>query len=309
MNTEAADQALYARKFDGPIVLWMVLIHALAIPAFFMFTWTNFAVFFALYFLTCCLGITLGYHRLLTHRTMKMSKGWERVFATFGVLALQGSPLEWVGHHRMHHAHSDTPDDPHNAREGFWHCHWGWLFVRVQKFDDWGLMTKYARDIARDPYYRLLENMWVQIAIQVAFGMVLLAIGGLGMVFWGIFFRIVWCYHCTWLVNSLTHFMGYKTYETGDLARNNWLVGILAWGEGWHNNHHAHQDLAPAGHKWWEIDVTMWCIRVLEVLGIAYDVKDKIPFQEEVSSDSAESESNSGISSPISIQEPAGLLN
>lgn len=260
-------------KPDYAIIIWMILVHLLAIPALFCFSWENLAVFWVTNFMTGCIGITLCYHRLLTHRTYQVPKWLERILTTFGVLALQGGPSEWVGHHRMHHAGSDTPADPHNASQGFYHSHWGWLFRIVPEFDDDKRLRSFSRDIIADPYYRFLEKIWVQISIQVAFGLLLGAIGGIEWVWWGVFLRLVGVYHSTWLVNSAAHIWGYENYNTNDTAKNNWLVALLTWGEGWHNNHHAHAAVAPAGHKWWEVDITYMVIRILRILRLAKNVK------------------------------------
>jgi len=268
---------------DWPIIIWMTIVHSLALVAIPMFSWANLAALVFMHFVTCCLGITLGYHRLLSHRTFKVSKGWERFFATCGALSLQSSPLEWVGHHRMHHAFSDTPKDPHNSRLGFWHAHMGWILKVVPTFDEKANLRKFARDIDRDPYYRFLEDMRVHIVLQIIVGLIFQQIGGWSMTFWAIFLRLVVSYHITWLVNSATHMWGYQNYkDASDNSRNNWIVAILAWGEGWHNNHHRHEHLAPAGHRWWEFDVTYMIIRMLKALGIAYDVNDTIPDRDEV---------------------------
>ena len=261
-------------KMDWGITIWFIVLHLIAIiGGFLFFSWGAALTALALYFLTGMIGITLGYHRLLTHRTFKTSKWMERVLATCGLLALQRSPLEWVGHHRMHHAFGDTDRDPHNARRGFWWSHIGWMCRVNPETSDLKQMRKFARDIAADPYMNALTNPWAQVGLQVAVGLALLIFGGVDYVIWGIFVRLVVVYHATWFVNSATHKWGYKNYESDDLASNCWWVGILAFGEGWHNNHHSHPDVAPAGHKPWEFDLT-WCvIRVMRVFGLAWDIK------------------------------------
>lgn len=255
------------------IIIWMLVLHYVAFRyGYETFNWTNFGVAFGLYFVTACFGITLGFHRLLTHRTFRVPKWLERFFATCGVLALQGSPAMWVGHHRMHHAGSDTDSDPHNARRGFFYSHMGWMLVD-SVHDDTKLIRRFARDIYADPYYRWLDRYYPQILLQVLLGLILLAVGGVGLMVWGIFVRLVFVYHITWLVNSASHIWGYQTYEVDDLSRNNWIVALLSWGEGWHNNHHAYDTVAEAGHRWWEIDVTFMVIRLLKLFGLATDLK------------------------------------
>ena len=254
-------------------MIFMAFFHIVACGAFFTFSWENVALMMALNFATGCIGITLSFHRLLTHRAFHVPKWFERVLATFGILALQGSPLEWVSHHRMHHAGSDTPTDPHNASQGFWYSHWGWLFRHEPEFDSPERMKKFARDIANDPYYQFFEPTWRQAAFQTLFGVLLLAVGGWEWVIWGIFVRLVVVYHSTWLVNSAAHIWGYTNYDSGDRSKNNWFVALLTWGEGWHNNHHAHGGVAEAGHKWWELDITMMVIRFLQFIGLATKIK------------------------------------
>lgn len=275
-NLSAQHCSLAASSGERPdrfVFWWMVIVHLLAIGAFFTFSWGAVGVFAGMWFISTCLGITFGYHRLLSHRSFKAPRWLERSAATCGVLALQGGPLEWVAHHRMHHSFTDTESDPHNARQGFWHSHMGWLFKVIPKFDDPAIMKRYVRDLAVDPYMLWLEKDAVQIGIQVALGLALMAVGGIGWGFWGIFFRLVLGYHFTWFVNSACHYFGYRRYDVDDLSRNNWWVSLLTWGEGWHNNHHANGSVAPSGHRWYEIDVTWYLIWSLEQLGVVWDVR------------------------------------
>jgi len=271
-------QSVHNVRVDGThadygVIVFMVAVHLLAISAIWTFSWANFTVFTIMYFATGCFGITLCYHRLLTHHSYKTPRWLERILATCGVLALQGGPIKWVAHHRLHHAHSDTPADPHNAREGFWYSHWGWLFLATSDFGKARSLQRFARDIAADPYYRFLNSVPVQLALQALLGLFFYWLGGWSMVVWGIFLRLVVVYHITWLVNSASHIWGYQTHKVDDLARNNWVVGLLAFGEGWHNNHHAFGDVAPAGYRWWEFDLTFMIIRTFSLLGLAWDIK------------------------------------
>lgn len=257
---------------DWIVVFWMAAMHILALLAPFYFSWTALGLCIAFYYLTGCFGVTFCYHRLLCHRSFATPKWLERLSATCGVLAMQMGPVTWVGHHRMHHAYSDTPGDPHDASRGFWHSHMGWLFLTSREHDDPVRVRKFARDIYQDPYLRFIDQRWVQIALTVLLGFLLYAIAGVPGVVWGIFVRMVVVYHVTWFVNSAAHMWGYQRYQTGDLSRNCWWVGLLAFGEGWHNNHHAHAQVAPAGHVWWEFDITYCLIWVLNRLGLARDV-------------------------------------
>ena len=255
-------------------ITWFTACHLASIAAFWFITWKNVAAFLVLYFVTECLGITLGFHRLMSHRSFKTYKWVERTLAFIGALTIQRSPLEWVAHHRIHHAFSDTEKDPHNSRRGFWWSHILWVVKRDERLDEYTALKPYARDIANDWFMNLLFSKWVHTGLQIALGFVLLELGGWGMVFWGIFLRLVVGYHLTFFINSVSHVFGYKTYETGDESRNCWWAALLTFGEGWHNNHHKFQTIARAGHQWWEVDVTMGVIRVMEFFGLAWDIKD-----------------------------------
>jgi stearoyl-CoA desaturase (delta-9 desaturase) len=224
---------------------------------------------------------------------MKVPLVIEYVIATLGALALQGGPIAWVSMHRAHHRFSDTPRDPHDSNRGFWWSHVLWLFApnasRLEKPDQ----LKYARELAANPYYRFLESGALILTIALAFG--LYAFGGWPCVIWGIFVRLVVTYHVTWLVNSATHQFGYRTYDAGDRSTNNWLVGLLAWGEGWHNNHHAFPASARHGLRWYEIDLTWAMIRLLAALRIATRIR--IPSPEMLAR------------GPVVIREPARMVH
>ena len=183
--------------------------------------------------------------------------------------------------HRLHHKHSDEQSDPHSPLVNFLWGHCGWLMIMNRDFLNLNYYQRFTRDILRDPFYMKLERsgvwVWIYSASVLLFYLLGLAIGwltggsamagvrfGLSLVVWGVFVRTVLMWHLTWSVNSVTHFWGYQTYETGDSSRNNILVGLLANGEGWHNNHHADQRSAAHGHKWWELDITWITIRLLE---------------------------------------------
>lgn len=232
------------------------------------FSWKALGVALLLYWVTGGLGITLGFHRLITHRSFQTPKWLEYVLAFCGTLACQGGPIAWVGMHRIHHLHSDQELDPHDSNKGFFWSHIGWMFYHSPRFDD---VPRFTKDIKDDPFYIFLEkNM---LLIQIALGGVLLAIGGWSFVVWGIFVRLIFVWHCTWFVNSATHKFGYKTYDAGDHSTNCWWVALLTYGEGWHNNHHAFQYSARHGLQWWEIDLTWMTIQVLQFLGLATNVK------------------------------------
>ena len=232
------------------------------------FNWKAVGVAFFLYWVTGGLGITLGFHRLVTHRSFQTPKWLEYFLALCGTLACQGGPFEWIGMHRIHHLHSDQDLDPHDSNKGFWWSHLGWMIHHAPAQDE---LSRYIKDISDDPVYQFYQkNM---IGIQVALGVLLLLLGGWSFVIWGIFVRVVVVYHCTWLVNSATHKFGYRSHESGDNSTNCWWVALLVFGEGWHNNHHAFQYSARHGLRWWEFDLTWLTIRLLQTLGLATNVK------------------------------------
>jgi fatty-acid desaturase len=236
------------------------------------------------------LGINLCYHRLLAHRSLTVPRWLERMFATLALCSLEDTPARWVANHRLHHVHSDDELDPHSPRDGIGWSHAGWLFRAAPERRTYAFFEKYARDILADDYYRWLERrsfatLWIYTAHAALFAAAGFAVGwwtgggaaaarqlAVSWVVWGVFVRTVLVWHITWSVNSLTHLFGYRSYETGEDSRNNWLVGVLAMGEGWHNNHHHDPASASVQHRWWELDPTYWVILLLERAGLATDV-------------------------------------
>lgn len=260
-----------AETFNWPSVAFFAAIHALAMLAPWFFSWSALGVALFLHWLFGSIGICLGYHRLLTHRSFQVPKWLEYIITTIGTLALQGGPIFWVAGHRQHHANpEDVVKDPYSARRGFWWSHMLWLFYQKQEIFDSEKYKKFAPDIARDPYYSWLDRYFL--LLQLPLALLLYALGGWSFVIWGMFVRAVLLWHSTWLINSATHLRGYQTYQVEDGSRNLWWAAILTYGEGWHNNHHAQPNVAPAGRKWWEIDVTWWAIWVLKTLGLAKKV-------------------------------------
>jgi stearoyl-CoA desaturase (delta-9 desaturase) len=255
---------------DWNIIIYMAAIHSVALLALLPgnFSWGGFWIAFFLYWVTAGLGITLGFHRLATHRSFQTPKWLEYFFVFCGTLACQGGPIEWVGLHRIHHRFSDTEQDPHDSNRGFW---WSHLFWMLCKNPASKLVGRYTKDISNDPFYVFFQKYFIP--IQVVLGLILFAIGGWSYVIWGIFVRLVLVFHVTWFVNSATHKFGYKTYESFDHSTNCWWVALLTFGEGWHNNHHAYQYSARHGLAWWEIDFTWMTIVLLRTLGLAKDIK------------------------------------
>jgi stearoyl-CoA desaturase (delta-9 desaturase) len=251
--------------------------HGLALMAPWFFSWKALIIAFALNFAFGSLGVSLGYHRLLAHSSLKVPKWLERVLVLLGVLALQGSPLSWVGMHRMHHKHSDTELDPHTAKRGFWWSHIGWAFYLTQN-----AYRKYApKFMQEERFYRFFDRFVLTnlLLLQVPLGVVLYLLGGWSFVVYGVFLRIVILWHSTFLVNSATHFWGYRNYfvSEGDRSGNVWWLAPFTFGEAWHNNHHAQPRSAKIGHRFWEIDVTWYLILLFKVLGLATAVQLPLP--------------------------------
>lgn len=256
-------------------VVFFSIFHLIALWAvFFDFSWAGLGVALVLHWCFGSLGICLGYHRLLSHRSFQVPHWLERVFALFGALAIQGGPVFWVASHRQHHAYTEHEEkDPYSASRGFWWSHMMWLIYQQKHVFNPANNARLAPDIARDPFYAWLDRN--HLLPQVVLGALLYGLGewtgwgGVTLVCYGVFVRAVTLWHCTWLINSASHFWGYRTYESDDNARNLWWAAILAYGEGWHNNHHSDPKCVKAGREWWEIDMTFWAIWVLEKVGLA----------------------------------------
>jgi sn-1 stearoyl-lipid 9-desaturase len=231
------------------------------------FSWANLQVAFWLYVLTG-LGITVGYHRLFTHGSYKVTNPILRAFIAFaGTLALQGSVIDWVVDHFRHHNYSDQPGDPHTTNEGFWWAHILWLFY---EYKEDAQQDKLRAKLNEDKVLAFIDRKEVFIGAQFALGFLLLLIGGWGMVTWGVFVRVVFTWHVTWCINSACHIWGYTEYEkSGDKSKNLWWMAILANGEGWHNNHHMYQASPRHGLKWWQIDLSWYLIWTFSKLGWA----------------------------------------
>ena len=259
------------RGLNWPISIFMIIFHLGALAALFMFSWENLAVAVFLYWLATGLGISLGYHRLHTHRSFVVPRPLEYFFALCGSLTFEGGPISWVATHRVHHQNSDHDGDPHSPRDGKWWSHIGWLVLGESMHANTRVMSKYAPDLARHRFYVWLNNYhWVPSLVLLP---ILLACGGWSMVMWGLCFRVVFGLHATWLVNSATHLWGKRRFETRDDSRNNWWVALITFGEGWHNNHHAHPTSARHGLAWYEFDPSWLTLKVLRYFGIARAVR------------------------------------
>ncbi|WGL58523.1 fatty acid desaturase [Pigmentibacter sp. JX0631] len=274
-------------KFNWRNFIWISAVHGIALSlCWYFFTWQAFVVFVVFHYLTGMVGITFGFHRLIAHKGFQASKPLEYFAAFCGTLSCQGGPISWVGQHRVHHAYSDKAEDPHDMNKGFWHSHIGFIFNRRADLNDIKEVSHYCPDVARNKYYQFLENY--MIPIQFAVGILLFILGGfistyssatfdwfnaVSFIVWGIFVRLVAGYHVTWFVNSATHKWGSRPNNTNDASRNNWWVGILAFGEGWHNNHHAQPRAARHGWKWWQFDQTWIMISLLNKFKLVKNIK------------------------------------
>jgi stearoyl-CoA desaturase (delta-9 desaturase) len=247
--------------------------------------WRDIAVFAILY-LGTGLGVTVGFHRLFTHRSFA-TKPWMRgIFAAMGSMAIEGPVISWVADHRKHHAFADQPGDPHSphvdhgvgwrgALRGLLHAHMGWLFIHTQR----GARKRYAPDLVADPVVSWVDRtfvFWALGGLGAAFGLGWLIGGtvtaGLTGLLWGGAVRLLVLHHVTFSINSLCHFFGRRRFDTGDESRNLAWLSFLSLGEAWHNNHHAFPTSAAHGLRWWELDLSSLVIRGLERVGLAWDV-------------------------------------
>jgi stearoyl-CoA desaturase (Delta-9 desaturase) len=242
--------------------------------------WYDLIAFLAVYIPTG-LGITVGFHRLFTHRSFKTGPVVRGVLAALGSAAIEGPVVSWVADHRKHHAFSDEEGDPHSPHvdhgglRGLFHAHVGWLFLHDQR----ALKTRYAPDLLADPVVSFVNRtfaLWVLAGFVAPFaiGFVLggTVVGGLTSLLWGGLIRMFVLHHVTYSINSLCHAFGRRDFETGDESRNLAWLALPSFGESWHNNHHAFPTSSVHGLKWWQIDLSSMVIRALERLGLAWDV-------------------------------------
>jgi stearoyl-CoA desaturase (delta-9 desaturase) len=241
-------------------------------------------VFAVLYLLTTA-GLTVGFHRLFTHKAFKPTHTTKAVLAVLGMMAAQGPVLFWVASHRRHHAFSDTKDDCHSPCmhgatltgriKGLWHAHFGWMLK--------GEITNvpmFAKDLLQDHIVTTLNRyytLWVLLGLAIPAAIGAIAPGGwagaMEGLLWGGLFRIFFVHQITWGLNSLNHVFGFRRYSSDDNSRNIAWLALITMGEGWHNNHHAYPSSAKFGHKWWELDLGFAVIRTLRVLGLCNDVQ------------------------------------
>jgi stearoyl-CoA desaturase (delta-9 desaturase) len=226
--------------------------------------WSDLALLVTMYTLTA-FGLTIGYHRMLTHRSFRAHPVVKVILLVLGAMAVASPPIEFAAIHIKHHAQSDREGDPHSPLEGLFHAHLGWLFK--DRFAD---PQVYCRHLLKDAIVVFVNRsflLWVALSLGLPF-----AIGGWTGLLWGGLVRIFLVHHFSFSVNSICHTFGRREFETNDRSRNQWLVAVLAFGEGWHNNHHAFPRSAFHGLHWWQLDLSGYVIWTLERLGLAHEV-------------------------------------
>jgi len=215
-------------------------------------------------------AVTAVYHRYYAHRSYKMGRVARFVGAFFAQTSGQRSVFWWAAVHRHHHRHTDTPEDLHSPRHGFWHSHMLWMLSHKNDHTRFEMIPDLKKMMDQAPELRLLhrfQNVPLLLTLLTCY----LIAGWAGFV--AFFWALIACYHITFTINSLSHIWGSQRYDTGDDSRNNALLALLTFGEGWHNNHHHHQASARQGFFWWELDMTWYGLLALERLGIVSDLK------------------------------------
>lgn len=248
------------------------------------FDWVHLALMAGMYAITV-LGITVGFHRQFTHKSFETSKAVRAILGVMGSMAVEGPLIKWVATHRSHHQHSETELDPHSPHlhgmgfkgllQGLWYAHAGWLFS-PEATD----LPRYVPDLLKDRVTKFISDsftMWVAIGLilpAVIGGLVTWSLWGALLGFlWGGLARVFLVHHVTWSINSVCHVWGSREFKSRDESRNNPIFGILAFGEGWHNNHHAFPTSARHGLRWWQFDLSYVCIKALELVGLAWKVR------------------------------------
>ncbi len=286
----AVSQRVIPTEIRWDYTLFFIALHSLALLALlpWFFSWAGVVAFVVGVVVFGQLAIPIGYHRLLSHHSFRTPKWFERTLVTMAMCTAQETPAHWVAWHRMHHCHSDHDQDPHSPRVGFFWSHVRWLVhEKRSRLATFSMYEKYARDIVADPYYRWIERLPIPAGIFFFLHAIIFAIVATGvcvamygnvpeayrlassLFLWGVVVRTVWVWHITWSVNSLSHVFGYRNYATPDDSRNNWFVTLLTAGEGWHNNHHQDPASASVQHRFWEIDINYYVIRLFGLVGLA----------------------------------------
>jgi stearoyl-CoA desaturase (delta-9 desaturase) len=272
--------ATYAHpdRYRPHVPIAIASIHLLACAAPFCYSSLGLVLLLLLAPATFLLGVTLGFHRLLAHRSFRAWPPFETLMTLLGTLTLEGGPILWVAVHRLHHKRPDSEDDPHTPLAGFSWAHYQWISYKHPMLIDRAACVRFVPDLDRRPAVRWLESHYYP--VNIACGLGLFALGcawgglplGLSALVWGGFLRIVLVWHVTFLVNSATHTWGYRSYATRDNSRNCWWVALLTFGEGWHNNHHADPTSASFGHRWFEIDLGYRTLQALRCAGLVWKI-------------------------------------
>lgn len=282
-DTAAADPVseAEARRIDWLRVLPFIGLHLACLGVLWVgVSWFAVAVAVALYAVRM-FAITGFYHRYFSHKAFRTSRPVQFLFALLGASSVQRGPLWWAAHHRQHHRASDTPDDPHSPKQhGFWYSHMGWFLTRGA----FHTRLEAVKDLARFPELRLLDRFDIVVPILLASG--LFALGhwlesaapslqtnGPQLLVWGFFISTVVLFHATVTINSFAHRFGSRRFPTRDDSRNNALLALITFGEGWHNNHHHYPGSARQGFRWWEIDGTYYVLKLMSGLRIVWDLK------------------------------------
>ena len=272
---------LHGKEIDWARVIPYIIIHLSVISIFFVdFSLTAFWVFIGMYAIRM-FAITGFYHRYFSHKAFKTSRLTQFIFAIIGASAVQRGPIWWAAHHREHHMHSDTIHDKHSpkAHSFFW-SHTGWFLTKANFITH----TRLVKELSRFPELRLIDRFDIVIPILTCLGLFYigeylntaypaLETNGLQLLSWGFVLSTILLYHSTFLVNSVAHLWGKKRYDTKDSSRNNFIVAILTFGEGWHNNHHHYPGSASQGFYWWEIDITYYLLKLLNTFGIIWGMR------------------------------------
>ena len=252
-------------------VIPFVILHLAALAVFFYPPTRLLLAWMAVTYSVRMFGVTAGYHRYFSHRSYRLGRAAQFLMAFLAQTSGQKGVLWWAAHHRDHHRYSDEEQDIHSPqRRGFWWSHVGWILSNEHD----AYQPKKVADLSKFPELRWLDrHHWVPTVLFAAF---VQWAGGVAAFVWGYIVSTLVLYHCTFAINSLAHLFGTRRFDTSDHSRNNWLLALITFGEGWHNNHHFFMGSCRQGIRWWEIDVTYWVLRLLGVLGIARDLR---PFQ------------------------------
>jgi len=281
VDSWVADQrdAVHPREIDWLRVVPFVLLHLSCLLVFVVgWSWTALAVA-AGYYALRMFAITAFYHRYFSHRAFRVSRGVQFLFALLGTTAIQRGPIWWASHHRAHHKHSDSADDVHSPeQDGFWWSHVGWILARANFLP----RLELVKDLTRYPELRWLDRFDVVVPLSTipllyALGASLAAAGldtsGFQVLVWGFCVSTVVTHHVTFTINSVAHRVGSQRYDTGDRSRNNLLLSLLTFGEGWHNNHHRYPGSVRQGFRWWEVDVSYYVLWCMARIGLVSDLR------------------------------------